>query len=104
MDPKLRSIIVDSYNLGSLPEHEQTDLIGKINDLLFQSVVIRAMPLLDKKGLGEMEKMLDADAPTDELFGFLHTNVPTFTDILHQEGESFRNEAFEIMNKIVAGE
>ncbi len=103
MDPKLRSIIVNSYNLGSLPEHEQTDLIGKINDLLFQSVVIRAMPLLDKKGLSEMEKMLDADASTDELFGYLHNNVPTFTDILHQEGESFRNEAFEIMTKI-AGE
>ncbi len=100
MDQKLRQTIVNAYNLGSLPESEQDDIIERIGSLIFQSILMRVMEDMSEGDQNKFEDLLDADASPEIIVGFLRDNVSNFEEISKEEAEKFQRESMSVMNQI----
>ena len=100
MDQKLRQTIINAYNLGSLPEEEQNDIIERIGSLIFQGILMRVMEGMPENLQSEFEDMLDKDASPEMIIGFLRENVSDFENIAKEEAEKFQRESMSVMNQI----
>lgn len=100
MDQKLRQTIINAYNLGSLSEDEQNDIIERIGSLIFQGILMRVMEDMPETLQSEFEEMLDKDASPEMIIGFLRDNVQDFEKIAQEEAEKFQRESMSVMNQI----
>lgn len=100
MDQKLRQTIINAYNLGSLTEEEQNDIIERIGSLIFQGILMRVMEGMSESLQSEFEEMLDKDASPEMIIGFLRENVSDFENIAKEEAEKFQTESMSVMNQI----
>lgn len=97
MNDTLRKQLIATYNLGDLPKDDQDDVLNKISELIYQAVLLRALPLLSDKQQDEFEKLLDNDAEPEELMAFFSKNVPGFEAIVKEEVEKFYKQAMQIL-------
>ncbi|QQR76972.1 hypothetical protein IPJ63_01790 [Candidatus Nomurabacteria bacterium] len=100
MDQKLRQTIINAYNLGSLSEDEQNDIIERIGSLIFQGILMRVMEDMPETLQSEFEEMLDKDASPEMIIGFLRENVRDFENIAKEEAEKFQRESMSVMSQI----
>ncbi len=100
MDQKLRQTIINAYNLSSLSEDEQNDIIERIGSLIFQGILMRVMDGMPENLQSEFEEMLDKDASPEMIIGFLRENVSDFENIAKEEAEKFQRESMSVMNQI----
>ncbi|MBP6855286.1 MAG: hypothetical protein KBD26_02130 [Candidatus Pacebacteria bacterium] len=100
MDQKLRQTIINAYNLGSLSEDEQNDIIERIGSLIFQGILMRVMEDMSETLQSEFEEMLDKDASPEMIIGFLRENVRDFENIAKEEAEKFQRESMSVMSQI----
>ena len=100
MDQKLRQTIINAYNLGSLSEDEQNDIIERIGSLILQGILMRVMEDMSETLQSEFEEMLDKDASPEMIIGFLRENVRDFENIAKEEAEKFQRESMSVMSQI----
>ncbi len=96
---KIRENIIELFNIKDLPEDKQEETINKIGGIIFQSVLMRTLPMLSEEDLANYEKLLDNDVAPDELMNFFGEKIPNFLEIVAEESENFRNEAAEAFGK-----
>ncbi len=101
MNPQIqiRESIIELFNIRDLPEDKQEETINRIGGIIFQSVLMRTLPMLSEEDLVNYEKMLENNVAPDELMNFFGEKIPNFLEIVAEESENFRAEAAEAFSK-----
>lgn len=100
MQNEIRTSIIDLFEIKKLPEDKQEEMINKIGGLIFQSVLIRILPLMPEEDVEEYNQLIENKVAPDELFDFFFAKVPNFLQIVAEESENFRKESAEVLSKI----
>lgn len=89
----IKKDLFDLFELDKMPPEESTKMLDRLAKLVFQAVLIRALPLLSEEDFAKYEKMLDDKVEADVLFNFLTEKVPEFQKIITEEAGVLRREA-----------
>lgn len=84
--------LIDLFELDKLAPEKLNETIEKLSNLIFQSVLVRVLPLLSEEDLKEYEKMIDEDTDGQKLFLFLKEKAPNFENIIKEESELLKTE------------
>jgi len=96
---EIRENIIELFNIADLPEDKQEETINRIGGIIFQSVLMRVLPMLSEEELADYEKLLDNNVAPDELMNYFGEKVPNFLEIIKEESENFQKEAAETFKK-----
>jgi len=99
MNP-LEQNIKNALHIDKLSAEEQQEIIERVGVVIYQNVLMRVLPGMSDEQENEFERLLDANASPEEIFGFLNTNVPNLEQVIQEEAEQFRNKASNIMSQI----
>ena len=83
--------LFDLFRLDKMSPEKAEETLGRLAKLVFQSVLVRSLPLLSEEDLATYEKMVDTEE-ADVLFRFLGEKVPDFSNIIKEESENLRDE------------
>jgi hypothetical protein len=97
---KISENIITLFEIEKLPEDEQGETIARIGKIIFQSVLIRVLPILKEEELTQYEKLIDSGVEPEALLDFFFEKIPSFLQIVAQETENFRKESVEILKQI----
>ena len=103
MAQNLRNLISQNtfriLGVDKMTPEEQEKIINRVGGIIFQSVLLRALPTLDEKSLKEYEKLMDAKAEPETVLDFFFEKVPDFLRIITEESEKFQKESAEALGK-----
>jgi len=91
--------IISLFEINKLPEEKQVETLNKIGEIIFQSVLLRILPLLDDKEIEEYNNLIEKKSSPDEIFEFLYEKVPSFSKIIMEETENFRKESADVLKE-----
>lgn len=97
---KIKENIITLFGIDKLPEDKKEETINQIGKIIFQAVLLRVLPIMDKKSLSEYDELIDKNVSPDQLIYFFIQKVPGFLRILSEESENFRKEYEYILSKI----
>jgi hypothetical protein len=101
MQPILTQNIVKELGLDNLPEDKQVEILEKIGQIIFQSVLIRVLTVMNEEDKDEFDKLLSEKAnDSDAVLQFLQAKVPELDEIVKDEVVKFKQETLEIMKKV----
>lgn len=96
---EIREDIITLFNIKDLPEDKQEETINRIGKIIFQNVLMRALPMLTEEELAKYETLLSANATPEELMNFFGEKIPNFLEIIKEESINFRDQAAEMFSK-----
>lgn len=82
--------LFDLFQLDKMAPEKATEMLDRLGKLVFQAVLVRALPLLSDNDLKEYEKIIELKQGGDVLFKFLSEKVPDFENIIKEESENLR--------------
>jgi hypothetical protein len=86
MNEEFRKKIIKDFGLESMDSREQEQMIEKIGNLLFESVIERAIDVMDEKAMSEFDAVIEnAGSDYQKIITFLNTEVPGFNKIVSEE-------------------
>lgn len=86
MDQDFKQKIATDFGLSSLSATEQERMIEKIGNLLFESVVERAIDQMDDQTIDDLdEAVVQAGQNYSAIISFLHKRVPGFEMLVSDE-------------------
>jgi len=86
MNEEFNKKIVEDFGLGNLDHEEQERMIEKIGNLLFESVVERAIDIMDEEITNDFDKAVEsAGSDYQKIISFLKSRVPGFDAIVSEE-------------------
>ncbi len=101
MDNILSRNIVKELGLDTLSEEKQSEILGKIGQIIFQAVLIRLLAILDEKDKDEFDELLAEKAGEEGvIMEFLQGRVANLDEIVKEEIIKFKTETLDIMSKI----
>jgi hypothetical protein len=100
MKNKIRENIITLFEIEKLPEDKQEETISRIGNIIFQAVLIKALPLLKEEDLKQYEKLVEDGVEAEALLDFLFEKIPSFLQIITEESENFKKEAATILAQI----
>lgn len=94
--------LIKALGLDKLPPEEQEKLLLQIGDVIYESIIGRAIKALNVKDKIELEHML-ADNPSFETIGeFMYAKIPNIDKIAEEEIGSFKKIALDTFRTAVA--
>jgi hypothetical protein len=97
---EIKKNIIELFEINKLPEDKQEETISRIGKIIFQSVLVRVLPVLNEEELAQYEKLVETGVEPDVLLDFLFEKIPNFLEIVAQESENFRKESAEVLSQI----
>ncbi len=97
---EVRQNIIDLFEIDKMPEDKQEEMIIRIGKIIFQSVIMRILPMMPEEDLEAYNKMMEENASPESVFDFFFEKVPNFLEIVADESENFRKEAGQVLAKI----
>jgi hypothetical protein len=88
----MQKTIVDLFELDTMAPEKAAETAQRLGKLIFQSVLVRVLPLLSDKDMSAYEKIVDSKEGGEAVFEFLSQKVPDFESIIMEEAESLRAE------------
>lgn len=86
MNEEFKKKIVKDFGLEGMDSREQEQMIEKIGNLLFESVVERAVDVMDEETMnGFDEAIAEAGSDYQKVISFLKSRVPGFETIVSEE-------------------
>lgn len=86
MNEEFKKKIAEDFGLGAMDSREQERMIEKIGNLLFESVVERAVDTMDEGAMADFEDVLaNAGSDYQKVIGFLKSRVAGFDTIVSEE-------------------
>lgn len=99
---EIRKNIIELFEIEKLPEDQRQETINQIGKIIFQSVLLRILPLLDDEELAAYDTLMDGGATPDEALDFFAEKVPSFMGIVAEETENFRKDAAQFLKQLGA--
>src|SRR3989344_5946716 len=87
----IQKTIVDLFELEKMPPEKAAEMMNRLGKLIFQAVLVRALPLLSEQDMAEYERVV-ASGEGEEIFKFLGEKVSNFENIIKEESEALRAE------------
>ena len=88
----VKQTIVDLFELDKMTPEKAEEMVNRLGKLVFQAVLLRALPLLSEADMTEYEKITDSNENGETIFKFLNEKVPGFENIVKEEAEVLRAE------------
>jgi hypothetical protein len=86
MSDDINKKIAKDFGLESMDSREQEKMIEKIGNLLFESVVERAVDEMDEKAMNDFDGVIEnAGDDYQKILAFFKENVPGFNKIVSEE-------------------
>jgi len=86
MNEDFKKKIAEDFGLGGMDSSEQERMIEKIGNLLFESVVERAVDLMDESAMADFDEAINtAGSDYQKIITFLKTRVSGFDKIVTEE-------------------
>jgi hypothetical protein len=86
MNDEINKKIAKDFGLENMDSREQEQMIEKIGNLLFESVIERSVDVMDEKSMGDFEEVItSAGNDYPKVIDFLKSNVPGFQKIVSEE-------------------
>lgn len=86
MNDEFNKKIIKDFGLEGMDSREQERMIEKIGNLLFESVVERAVDVMDEEAMGEFDVAIEnAGSDYQKVISFLKSRVPGFNEIVSEE-------------------
>lgn len=86
MNNEFNKKIAEDFGLSSMDSREQERMIEKIGNLLFESVVERAVDIMDENTMNDFdEEIANAGSDYQKIISFLKSRVPDFNVIVSEE-------------------
>ena len=86
MDDNFKKKIVEDFGLGTMSAEEQERMIEKIGNLLFESVVERAVDAMGENDMSDFDKTInEAGSDYQKVIAFLKEHVSGFDKIVSEE-------------------
>lgn len=89
---KINQNIISLFGIDKMPEEKQEEMINRIGKIIFQSVLIRVLPLLGEEDVAEYEKLVEKETMPDDILDFFFKKVPSFFEIIVEESEKLKKE------------
>ena len=85
--------IIKEWNLGTLPEVKQAEMVERISLTIYQAILVRSLDILTAKEQTELDLLLDEDTTTPEdVLKFLQTKIPKFEQLVKDERKSLKED------------
>jgi hypothetical protein len=89
----IKETLFDLFQIDKMPPEKGTEMLDRLAKLVFQSVLVRVLPMLSEEDLTQYEKLVDSkEEDGNALFVFLSEKVPEFDKIIAEEAETLRKE------------
>ena len=88
----LKQNLIDVFELDKMPGEKMNEMLERLSKLVFQAVLVRALPLLSEEDLNKYEKMVGRPEGGDALLKFLSEKVPNFDKMIAEETEILHTE------------
>mgnify|MGYP001577502372 CR=1 FL=1 len=86
MNENFNKKIAKDFGLESMNSEEQEKMIEKIGNLLFESVVERAVEMMDEETMNDFDDAIDeAGGDYQKVVAFLKSRVPGFNKVVSEE-------------------
>ena len=86
MDENFKQKIIEDFGLKNMDSREQEKMIEKIGNLLFESVVERAIDVMDEGTMNDFDETVNnAGSDYQKIISFLKSKVPGFDGIVSEE-------------------
>lgn len=86
MNEDFNKKIVKDFGLENMDSREQERMIEKIGNLLFESVVERAVDVMDEEMMNDFDEVVgNAGSDYQKVISFLKSRVPGFNGIVSEE-------------------
>lgn len=86
MNDEFKKKITEDFGLKGMDSEEQERMIEKIGNLLFESVIERAVDAMDDKAMSDFEELLaTAEGDYQKVIAFLKDRVNGFSKIVSEE-------------------
>ena len=86
MNKKFNKKIANDFGLENMDSREQERMIEKIGTLLFESVIERAVDVMDESVMNDFENTVtNAGSDYQKVIDFLKSKVPDFDKIVTDE-------------------
>jgi hypothetical protein len=95
----IKKDLFDLFQLDKMPPEKSEEMLNTLANLVFQAVLVRALPMLSEEDLNEYEKIVSSDEGGDVLFKFLAEKVPEFNKMITEEAGALRREATSKLEK-----
>ena len=87
--------------LEGLTKDERDEMLAEISHLIFDSVLVRTIPLVPEEKLPAFESLMKSQED-EKLFVFLEKEVSAFERIVEEEVDFFRNTMTGVMPPLTA--
>lgn len=87
----VKKTLVDMFNLDELPPEKAGEMVDRLGKMVFQAVLVRALPMLSEEDFNEYEKISDT-GEGDAILKFMSEKIPDFTKMIEEEAETLRTE------------
>jgi hypothetical protein len=88
----IKKTIVDLFELDKMAPEKAAETAIRLAKLVFQAVLVRALPLLSEEDMTEYERIVDSQEGGEAIFKFLGEKIPGLENIIMEEAESLRQE------------
>lgn len=86
MDENFKKKLTEDFGLTSMGSKEQERMIEKIGNLLFESVVERAVDIMDDETMDQFDQVLaNVGGDYQKVISFLKEKVPGFDSVVSEE-------------------
>ena len=88
----IKQTIIDLFELDKMTPEKAVEMVDRLAKLVFQSVLVRVLPMLSEEDFTAYEKIIDSKEDGTMLFKFLREKIPNFEEIIREEAEALRKE------------
>ncbi len=88
----IKQTLIDLFKLDQMEPEKAEKMTERLAGLVFQAVLMRALPMLSPADLEEYEKIVDSKMGPEALFTYLAEKVPGFENMVAEEAEILRRE------------
>ena len=98
----LKQSLFESFNLESLPAEKQEEIVLQIGKVVFQSILIRVIPLLSEAEKEEFANIVEENMGEENtaILDYLTSKIENLDEIVAEEIETFRSKSVDILSKI----
>lgn len=87
--------IVEALQLSDLPPKEQEQMLLDIQEIIYESSMVRFVEQMDEQTRSDFEALMDRDAADEEIEAFLKERVPHADELV---AETVRELADDILS------
>ena len=93
MNPETRTKIIELFNLGSLAEDKQNEMVDKLSELVFEGAMTRAAAAMNEEEQQQLGLELNENTPPEQIMGILNKHIPNFSELVAEELNNLKERA-----------